>query len=150
MAPLILAIEFKSNTSQPSIQSLFPIPPHVLDLNHWIQTKTISTIDFPFPPSKAYSLGISFLKPNLGMFDPSHPFQIRSSQPSTFTICQIVWKPREVPFDPSHPIQTISSQPSISFFPPKHWNIPWHILSLFSMLCEEIHFYPFQITLSTL
>jgi hypothetical protein len=141
---LISTIEFKLNSSQPSIQSLFPIPPHVIDLSHWIQTKTIPTIDPTFPPKqrslplissihfKWNHLNPPFLlspqakhipwnilfNPNLGILDLSHPFLMRSSHPSTFTTCQIVWKPREAPFDPSHPIHTISSQPSITFSPP--------------------------------
>lgn len=141
---LISTIEFKLNSSQPSIQSPLSMPPHVIDLSHWIQTKTISTIDLTFPPKQRRLHLISsihfkqthlnppftlspqakhipwniLLNPNLSMFDVNHSFQVNSSQPSTFHTCQIVWKPREAPFDPNHPIQTISSQPFISFFPP--------------------------------
>ena len=137
-APLISTIEFKLNTSQPSIQSLLSMSPHVLDPSHWSQTKIISTIDLSFPPKQSIFLwNITSWSKHKASFDPSHLFQINTSQPSIFNTCQIIWKPREAPFDPSHPIQTISSQPSISFFPSKHWNIPWHILSLFSMPCEE-------------
>jgi hypothetical protein len=56
------------------------IPLHVLDPHHLFQTKSSKPLIHPFPPSKAYSFGISPLNPNLGSFDPSHLFQIMGEE----------------------------------------------------------------------
>ena len=75
---------------------------------------------------------------------------------SIFPTCQIVWNSKEAPFNPSHPIQTNSSQPSILLqhhisyttmistiqFKQTHLNHPSNLLSIPSHVFNLNH--PFQ------